>query len=208
MFRHSTRHSPFWAAAALLALLAAPHTLLAQDAPPTVRAKVTNRTAKQVEAASGQDTVPTARGNYRLRPPRSGYYWSQYGLQVTGVTPGSPAWRQGLEPGDIIASVNGHQVATLRDLRYWISTTPYAAQLQVIDCNTGRWVWVTVYPIHGLLGVAVQPTLLPGYGPWDPPLGQPNQGGLGLEPNMPPMPTSSTRSVSRKAWHRWSRTAR
>ena len=39
MFRRTTRHSPFWAAAALLALLAATHTLLAQDAP-TVRGEL------------------------------------------------------------------------------------------------------------------------------------------------------------------------
>ena len=51
MFRRTTRPSPFWPAAALLALLAAPHTLLAQDAPPTVRADVTNRTEKDIEFA-------------------------------------------------------------------------------------------------------------------------------------------------------------
>ena len=51
MFRRITRPSPFWAAAALLALLAAPHTLLAQAAPKTVLADVTNWTAKPVEIA-------------------------------------------------------------------------------------------------------------------------------------------------------------
>jgi uncharacterized protein YkwD len=62
MFRRTTRQSPFWPAAALLALLVAPHTLLAQDAPPTVRADVTNRTAKPVEFAlvgpDGKDLGP------------------------------------------------------------------------------------------------------------------------------------------------------
>ena len=135
-------------------------------------------------------------GKYRLRPPRQGYHWPQYGLQVTGVTPGSPAWRQGLQPGDVIASVNGNPVATLQDLRYWVGTTPYAAQLQVIDRNTGRWVWVTVYPINGLLGVYVQPALLPGYGPYYPPLGRPNQGGLPLQPNMPLMPAMPSMGAS------------
>jgi carboxymethylenebutenolidase len=51
MFRRLTRQSPFWPAAALLALLAAPHTLLAQKAPPTVRAEVTNWTGKDIEFA-------------------------------------------------------------------------------------------------------------------------------------------------------------
>ena len=62
MFYRTTRHSPFWPAAALLALLAAPHTLLAQDAPPTVQAAVTNQTAKPVELAlvgpDGKDYGP------------------------------------------------------------------------------------------------------------------------------------------------------
>jgi uncharacterized protein YkwD len=62
MFRRPTGPSPFWPAAALLTLLAAPHTLLAQDAPPTVRADVTNRTAKPVEFAlvgpDGKDLGP------------------------------------------------------------------------------------------------------------------------------------------------------
>jgi uncharacterized protein YkwD len=62
MFRRTTRQSPLWPAAALLALLAAPHTLLAQNAPATVRAEVTNRTAKPVEFAlvgpDGKDLGP------------------------------------------------------------------------------------------------------------------------------------------------------
>src|SRR5262245_56208155 len=65
MFSRTTRRSLFWPAAALLAPLAAPHTLLAQDATPTVRAQVTNRTGKPVEFAlvgpDGKD----------LGPPRS-----------------------------------------------------------------------------------------------------------------------------------------
>src|SRR6516162_4564677 len=91
-------------------------------------------TALGVLAWSSQTTFADSnsmQGKYRLRPPRQGYHWPQYGLQVTGVTPGSPAWRQGLQPGDVIASVNGNPVATLQDLRYWVGTTPYAAQLQV-----------------------------------------------------------------------------
>ena len=62
MFRRTTRPRPFWPAAALLALLAAPHALLAQGAPPTVRAEVTNRTAQPIEFAlvgpDGKDLGP------------------------------------------------------------------------------------------------------------------------------------------------------
>jgi carboxymethylenebutenolidase len=51
MFRRTTRPSAFWPAAALVALLAAPHTLLAQDAPKTIRVDVTNLTEKDIEFA-------------------------------------------------------------------------------------------------------------------------------------------------------------
>ena len=127
-------------------------------------------------------------GNYRLRPPRHGHYWRQYGLQVTGVVPGSPAWRQGLQPGDVIASVNGNPVPTLQDLHYWIGTAGGAAQMQVIDRSTGRWVWVTVYPVNGLIGAYVQSTLLPGYGPYYPPIGRPVPEQRTLDSAMPTMP--------------------
>jgi Raf kinase inhibitor-like YbhB/YbcL family protein len=62
MFCRSTRRSTLWPAAALLALLATAHTLPAQNAPPTVRAEVNNRTAKLVEFAlvgpDGKDLGP------------------------------------------------------------------------------------------------------------------------------------------------------
>jgi uncharacterized protein YkwD len=83
MFRRTTRPSPFWPAAALLALLAAPHTLPAQDAPKTVYADVTNWTAKPVEIALvGPDNkdreitlfVPDSkdRGSRSLQPGKTG----------------------------------------------------------------------------------------------------------------------------------------
>jgi uncharacterized protein YkwD len=84
MFRRTTRPSAFWAAAALLALLlAAPHTLLAQTAPKTVYADVTNYTAKPVEIALvGPDNkdreitlfVPDSkdRGSRSLQPGKNG----------------------------------------------------------------------------------------------------------------------------------------
>ena len=91
MFRRSTRQSPFWPAAALLALLAAAHTLLAQDAPRTVQANVTNwtQTGKPIEFAlvgpDGKDLGPARsveygyvyRTNDRTLPGGSakGYKW-------------------------------------------------------------------------------------------------------------------------------------
>jgi uncharacterized protein YkwD len=89
MFCRTTRHSPFWPAAALLALLATPHALLAQGAAPTVRVDVTNQTAKPVELAlvgpDGKDYGPPRsvqpgkvyQTSNRALPPGSakGYKW-------------------------------------------------------------------------------------------------------------------------------------
>ena len=83
MFHRTIRPSRFWVAATLLALLAAPHTLLAQDAPKTVYADVTNWTAKPVEIALvGPDNkdreitlfVPDSndRGSRSLQPGKTG----------------------------------------------------------------------------------------------------------------------------------------
>jgi serine protease Do/serine protease DegQ len=44
------------------------------------------------------------------------------GVVVLEVESGSPAWRGGLRPGDVIASINRHQVVTLDDLK--ASLTP------------------------------------------------------------------------------------
>lgn len=48
--------------------------------------------------------------NSRMRTSYKG------GLQVTGVRSGSPASRQGIEPGDILLGIHGWQTATVRDL--------------------------------------------------------------------------------------------
>jgi Raf kinase inhibitor-like YbhB/YbcL family protein len=85
MFRRTTRPSPFWPAAALLALLAAAHALPAQDAPPTVRAEVTNRTATPVELAlvgpDGKDLGPA-----RPVQPGMSYRTSNRALPAGGAT--------------------------------------------------------------------------------------------------------------------------
>jgi len=46
------------------------------------------------------------------------------GVLVERVTPGSPAARGGLQPGDIVRAVNAREVQDLEELRYLIATLP------------------------------------------------------------------------------------
>ena len=55
-------------------------------------------------------TAEVRRMNTRLRTSYKG------GLKITGVRSGSPAARQGIEPGDVLLGIHGWQTATLDDL--------------------------------------------------------------------------------------------
>ena len=101
-----------------------------------------------------------------LRPTRPTLQLRQNGLQVIQVARGSTAWRQGLEPGDIILSVNREPVRSLADLQFALSRAGRVAQLQVIDCNTGYPNLVNVYPVGGRIGVICQPIPLGPVDPW------------------------------------------
>jgi len=121
----------------------------------------------------------------QLKPAQPQLYLRQSGLLVTQVLPGTTAAQQGLEPGDIIVSVNGNAVRSLADLHYHVGNAGRVAQLGVIDCNTGWLNAVTVYPQYGRIGVAVQPVPLnnvqpvtPIYPPW----------GGDLQPTPLPLP--------------------
>ena len=56
----------------------------------------------------------------------SSYYrargFDQKGILVTNTTPGKPASRGGLKPGDIITRINGRRMESLQQLRSTIST--------------------------------------------------------------------------------------
>jgi membrane-associated protease RseP (regulator of RpoE activity) len=93
----------------------------------------------------------------------------QNGLVVTQVLPESTAWRQGIEPGDMIVSVNGVSVPSPADLQLVLSRAGQVAQLQVIDRKTGWPHLVNVYPVDGSIGITCQPVLLgPVYTGWSP----------------------------------------
>src|SRR5262245_57355475 len=105
MFLRTDRQSAFWPAAALLALLAAPHMLLAQDAPSTVQANVENRTEKDIEftlvgpdgKALGPARTVKAGYVYRTNPrtlPKGsakGYKWVLRDPDTKKVLKNSPA---------------------------------------------------------------------------------------------------------------------
>jgi len=58
------------------------------------------------------------------------------GVAVQTVTPGSPAWRTGLRPGDLISQANRHEIRTLEDLRRAVGGHGGAALL--LNVQRGR----------------------------------------------------------------------
>jgi membrane-associated protease RseP (regulator of RpoE activity) len=75
-----------------------------------------------------------------------------YALQITGLTPGMPAQRAGLEVGDIIVSINGRPTANVGDLRAALAASNGQASLAVRDVRTGQQTFVPVW-----LGYAMPP---------------------------------------------------
>jgi S1-C subfamily serine protease len=63
------------------------------------------------------------------------------GVLVTGVVPGSPAWRAGLESGDVIVSVDGNPVGFVGGCHFGLGPALRRAgtwaELEIRDCRTG-----------------------------------------------------------------------
>jgi len=69
-------------------------------------------------ALSGSSTPPPAVSNQPEAWLGIDVTTSPYGgVMVTNVVPGSPAYWAGMEAGDVITRINGHQTATPSDLR-------------------------------------------------------------------------------------------
>jgi serine protease Do len=60
------------------------------------------------------------------------------GMLVTGVSPGSPAARAGLRPGDIVYAVDGKPVADPSSLRYQIATQPVGDSVTLTVVRGGQ----------------------------------------------------------------------
>ena len=61
-------------------------------------------------------------------------------VQITGITPGAPAARFGLEVGDCIVRVNSYRTTTPRGLEAIISRSYGPLRMVVRDVRTGRLV--------------------------------------------------------------------
>jgi Do/DeqQ family serine protease len=71
-----------------------------------------------------REKVPAGQLSHRLKGAQFGTIEPDHplhgqveGLEVLGIEQGSPAWRAGLRPGDIITSVNRRPVRTMEDFR-------------------------------------------------------------------------------------------
>jgi hypothetical protein len=76
-----------------------------------------------------------------------------YGLEVSQVTPWSPAAQAGIERGDIIIAVNGWPAGTIGEMNRLLARNVGAARLAVIDGKTGLVNQVAVLPLGGGIGV-------------------------------------------------------
>ena len=60
------------------------------------------------------------------------------GVLVSGVTPGSPADRAGIKPGDVIVAINGQATNDSNDLRNRIASTPPGTEVTLTVVRDGK----------------------------------------------------------------------
>jgi membrane-associated protease RseP (regulator of RpoE activity) len=132
----------------------------------------------------------------RPKPPRPQPVWPypvwpQYrtdrGAWISYVQPGGPAARAGLEPGDMILSVNGQRITSREHLQDALARSRGRAVMEVINGRDNSRVYVTAFPTGNDLGIQFtirdfspdpwQP--MPWYpGPWYPMPGIPGSSGM------------------------------
>jgi hypothetical protein len=93
----------------------------------------------------------------QVRPDQDRYgFRFDRGAWITYVHPGGPADYAGLEPGDIIVSVNGQRITSRQHLQDALARGWGRAELAVIDGRTYVRTHVTAFPERGLLGIAYE----------------------------------------------------
>ena len=80
--------------------------------------------------ASGQDVTAAIAEALGLPRPT--------GVVVAEIYPGGPADRAGLAPGDVVASVAGHDVVDLGGLRFRLATATLATEIEMTVLRDGR----------------------------------------------------------------------
>jgi serine protease Do len=84
-------------------------------------------------------------------PQHDGSYTDANGALVASVSPGSPAAKAGLQPGDVIQSVNGTHIGNARDLAVQVAEVKPGAQaaLDIFRDGASKTVDVTVTTMPG-----------------------------------------------------------
>jgi serine protease Do len=77
-----------------------------------------------------QEVTPVIAQGFGLAKPR--------GALVAGISPGGPAARAGFAQGDVILTVNGHNITTMRDLPLVVAEMPIGQPANVIVWRRNR----------------------------------------------------------------------
>ncbi len=77
-----------------------------------------------------QEVTPELAKSFGLKEPR--------GALVAEVTPGGPAAKAGIEPGDIIVDFNGHKIQEMSDLPRLVAATPIGSRVPVSVIRDGK----------------------------------------------------------------------
>jgi len=89
---------------------------------------------------TGQTVDPAVASQFKLPVNNGGY--------VTDVTPGGPAEKAGIKPGDIIVAVNGKPVATMEDLFGVVRVQPIGTPLTIDYFSGGQKKTATVTVVN------------------------------------------------------------
>lgn len=82
----------------------------------------------------------------RLAPPLAARIGSPTGLQVAGVAPGSPAELAGVHRGDIVVSLDGHDIVTATSIQKLMVADAIDRQVEMTVWRNGALVDVFVVP--------------------------------------------------------------
>ncbi|MCG0275287.1 MAG: PDZ domain-containing protein [Thermosediminibacteraceae bacterium] len=95
--------------------------------------------------------------NEKQRPPM--FAPSERGVKVLDVVKGSPAEKMGIEPGDVVLSINGRQINEAEDIRKIKESAPWYVWIDVLkSCGEFKTYEMSAYP-EGIntLGILIVP---------------------------------------------------